>query len=340
MYRFSILVPVYNVEEYLRECVESVLSQTFKDYELILVDDGSTDASCEICDKYRSENIKVYHKKNEGLLLARREAISHARGEYCMFLDSDDTLEPNCLEEINCVIEKHSADLVIFNLLLWDDKSDKKILRKPVYDSTCIFSTQNIEELRKKFITTSLLNNMVIKAVKTEILKADPTDYKNQVFSDYGEDAIQTYYIFDKCQKIIYMPNGLYDYRKNDSSITRGFLTFDKIKNKVRPGTEILKNEYMQKWKLTSPSISERVCCNRLESLRVIFSSNYLQINDIEERKRYIHNNWRQLIGEENYKYLNSKKIQFTHRIEIKSIINQNFLVLEFIRKIRCLRVN
>ena len=93
----SILVPVYNSEKYLKECFDSVLNQRESDYELILVDDGSTDAGGAICDTYQArypERVRVIHQQNQGLILARRAGIAAAQGDYCMFLDADDAYEP------------------------------------------------------------------------------------------------------------------------------------------------------------------------------------------------------------------------------------------------------
>ena len=102
----SVIIPVYNTEKYLEMCIESVLSQTYKNIEIILIDDGSNDKSPEICDKYADEytNIKVCHKKNEGVSVARNTGIEMASGEYLMFLDSDDLYEPDAVRRLYSAI--------------------------------------------------------------------------------------------------------------------------------------------------------------------------------------------------------------------------------------------
>ena len=97
---FSVIVPVYNVEKYLKECLDSILSQTFKDFELILVNDGSKDSSPAICDEYaeKDSRVKVIHKENGGQSTARNMGIEKATGEFAVFLDSDDLLSPNTFE--------------------------------------------------------------------------------------------------------------------------------------------------------------------------------------------------------------------------------------------------
>ena len=115
---FSFVVPVYNVEQYLGKCIESVLGQTYSDFELILVDDGSTDSSGKICDSYREKDnrILVIHKKNAGVSAARNVGIEQARGEYICFIDSDDWIESNYLSEIKAEIA--DFDILFFGCFL------------------------------------------------------------------------------------------------------------------------------------------------------------------------------------------------------------------------------
>lgn len=110
----SVVIPVYNVEKYLRECVDSVLAQTYRNFEIVLVDDGSPDNSGSICDDYASkhQNIKVVHKKNEGLGFARNSGMEVCQGKYVFFLDSDDSLRPDTLERLIEVAETHHAQAV------------------------------------------------------------------------------------------------------------------------------------------------------------------------------------------------------------------------------------
>ena len=114
----SVIIPVYNVEDFLCKCVDSVLAQTFKDIEIILVDDGSTDKSGEICDEYaeKDDRIKVIHKENGGLSSARNAGLDIAKGEYIGFVDSDDYISYEMYEKLLCAAKRYSADLVICNI--------------------------------------------------------------------------------------------------------------------------------------------------------------------------------------------------------------------------------
>lgn len=112
--KVSILVPVYNVEKYLQRCVDSVLAQDFTDWEMILVDDGSPDRCPQMCDEYaqKDERIRVVHKENGGLVSARKAGFEHAKGEYLVFLDSDDWLLPEALTTLYDTILRKGTDIV------------------------------------------------------------------------------------------------------------------------------------------------------------------------------------------------------------------------------------
>ncbi|MCD7951058.1 MAG: glycosyltransferase [Erysipelotrichaceae bacterium] len=116
---FSIIVPVYQVEKYLNDCINSILNQSYKDYEIILVDDGSYDLSPIICDQYQNKysNIKAIHKQNKGLSSARNIGLLNAKGDYILFIDSDDLWvdDVQILEKIAIKLNKYHCDVLIFN---------------------------------------------------------------------------------------------------------------------------------------------------------------------------------------------------------------------------------
>ena len=105
----SIIVPVYQVEAYISECVESLLAQTYTNLEILLVDDGSTDSSGEICDEYavKDDRVRVVHQRNQGPSVARNSGLDHMKGEYVAFVDSDDVVLPDFIESLYELLEKH-----------------------------------------------------------------------------------------------------------------------------------------------------------------------------------------------------------------------------------------
>ena len=207
--KFSILVPVYNVEKYLEQCVESLLNQTYKgEYEIILVNDGSTDSSGKICDKYSEEypeKFKVIHKKNEGLVSARQVGIEAATGEFCLFVDSDDFVEYELLDSVFDIIdEDNKTDIIVFNMNYYDGTN--KTQRKNYFNQNeIIFSSENKKELYEALIGTSSVTSLCLKAVKTYILKNDPTDYSQYYQKNMAEDWFRSIHLLTAAEKIVYI---------------------------------------------------------------------------------------------------------------------------------------
>ena len=139
--KISVIIPVYNVAKYLHRCIDSALAQTFTDFELLLIDDGSKDNSGEICDEYaRKDNrVRVFHKENEGVSVARNIGIGHSSGTYLMFLDSDDWLESSCLDYCLKSMKDDNLDFLQFGYARVTD--DGNVLYK-----FCFYS--NIEQVR------------------------------------------------------------------------------------------------------------------------------------------------------------------------------------------------
>ena len=114
---FTAAVCVYNTEKYLRECLDSVLNQSYKNFELLIVDDGSTDSSGCICDEYaeKDSRVRVIHTENQGVLLARKTAFENARGDYFIVFDSDDTVSPELFSRLSEKIEQCAPDMIFFD---------------------------------------------------------------------------------------------------------------------------------------------------------------------------------------------------------------------------------
>ena len=127
----SVIIPVYNVQKYVARCIKSVLRQTYQNLEIIIIDDGSTDESGEICDKFSNyAGIKVFHKKNGGLSDARNYGIVHSKGEFLSFIDSDDVLHPCFFERLYNAIKKYEADIAACNVKLFYQESELDYLEK------------------------------------------------------------------------------------------------------------------------------------------------------------------------------------------------------------------
>lgn len=213
--KFSILVPVYNVEKYLVECVESVLQQTYQNFELILVDDGSTDSSGAICDEYaqKDNRIKVFHKPNGGLFHTRRYSEQFATGDYIVFLDSDDYIRKDTLEVLSKYIIKYGSDCIIYGFSRVTD--DGKVMHT-VSDKLMA----NITDKRWMYVrilSDSSCNAVWRKAVKRELVRTD--DLSTYYCIKNGEDLIQSMEILSNAKSFSFIPEVLYFYRINFQSI-------------------------------------------------------------------------------------------------------------------------
>ena len=228
---FSILVPVYNVEIFLSECIESALNQTYNNFEIILVDDGSTDASDVICDEYASahRNISVYHTQNRGQIHAREFAMRHASGDFFVFLDADDRLCSNALETIAATINKHRCDCVIFGFsklingvvvpVLNDEKEEVLTNKRDIYRKG-LFGNDGTK-----------YNSMCTKAVKASVCNT-VIDDTELLQIRLGEDLIQSLTVFKNSERIAFIKDSLYEYRDNQNSISYT-VTYDDYKKSV-----------------------------------------------------------------------------------------------------------
>ena len=209
--KISVIVPVYNTEKYLRRCVDSILAQTFTDFELLLIDDGSKDKSGEICDEYakNDERIKVFHKANEGISATRKFGLLHIVGNFIQFIDSDDWLENTCLGDNLDLAEKTNADIIINDYYI--DVKEKSILRFQKYNGNLI------EDIFNGNVFGALWN----KFFRADTIKSSGVGFIHNL--SFCEDVV----FLCELQKIV--PNlnivindkAYYHYSSNSTSLTR-----------------------------------------------------------------------------------------------------------------------
>ncbi len=214
---FSILVPVYNVSPYLQTCIDSVLDQSYGNFELLLVDDGSTDGSGLICDEYAAKDprVRVFHKENGGLISARRYAVARFTGDYCLFLDADDSLAPGTLEVLERTITESGADCVLYGIR-WNLPGVVQHIVCPEEICGRLFTD-------KRHVLNILLNDDSYNSLCRKCVKAscfDGRDYTRFFHISRGEDRLQSVEILENAQSFYFIPDELYIYRVNDSSIT------------------------------------------------------------------------------------------------------------------------
>lgn len=221
--RFSILIPVYNVEKYLRKCLDSILEQKIGNYEVILVNDGSTDSSKLICEEYVNKDNRfiLINQENRGLLIARRTALKVASGDYILFLDSYDFWDPNLLSEVEARIRHNKPDVLVFGFNRYSGTTGEKV-PEIIFSDSKEFTTDNKIEYVKAWI-----NNPDLNAIWTKVVNRKCIDYwdgysKFEGLSS-GEDYVQSIYIIEHSSKILYCGKPLYNYRNNESSISHVF---------------------------------------------------------------------------------------------------------------------
>lgn len=215
----SIIVPVFKVEEYIEECVDSILEQSYGNFELILVDDGSPDNCGKICDDYieKDNRVKVIHKTNGGLSDARNKGIDSAIGDYITFIDSDDYIHKDYLKLLFDTINRYNADIVqvghtsIENNL---SKNGNDRRKKPFLEK--IFNRK--EALSDYLLYKTIYANSWGKLYKTSL-------FKNVRFplNRLTEDEYTTYRVIINANKIVCLSNSLYFYRKREGSIVRTY---------------------------------------------------------------------------------------------------------------------
>lgn len=221
--KFYILVPVYNTEKYIHHCIDSILQQTYSNYEAILVDDGSPDHAGVICDEYaqKDRRIHVIHKQNEGQISARQTGIDFvktiSRDENCffIFLDSDDTLNADALAVVADTIIKSNCDLVVYGVQrVYQGKVISQFEENP-YSGEITDKRQ----LYKRVFGSAAYNSLCRKAIKCDLMKKE--DYGKFYHIKHGEDLLHSIPVYKQCRKAVFIPDVLYNYTVNPQSITQ-----------------------------------------------------------------------------------------------------------------------
>lgn len=247
--RFTVNVPVYNTEKYLRECIDSILNQTFTDFEVNLVNDGSKDSSGAICDEYakKDSRIKVYHNENRGSFATRVFAINHSDGEYCIFCDADDYYDEGYLARANELLNEEDCDVLYFYHEPVVDGVRKSA--KPHWNEKRVFEGEKRKEFYEALLTSTDFNSLNTKAVKTELYKNDTLDAQKYSFVKNADDLLQSLYPIFNAEKIVFVPECYYNYRMHSESLTHKidpniynsiFAVWSVIRDNYLNGTNIL----------------------------------------------------------------------------------------------------
>ena len=286
----SVIVPVYKVEKYLNKCIESIVNQTYKNLEIILVDDGSPDECGKICDNYAQKDmrIKVIHKENGGLSDARNAGINISNGKYISFIDSDDYIDLEYIELLYKTIKKDKSDMAISS-------------HKVIYENGTILEKATKEE--------SILES---KEVLKRILYDDGIDlsawaklYKIELFEEIRypkgrlfEDAATTYKLVDTCKKISIISKSTYNYIIRGNSITN--VNFSEKKMDLIISTEEMCNYIKKKYPDLEEAANRRLMYAYLSTLTQLIKSNKRNKSVEKRLYGYIKQNSKMILKDKN----------------------------------------
>lgn len=213
----SVILPIYGVEEDLPRCIESILKQTYTEYEMILVDDGSPDRCGEICDRYAQTDarIRVIHKKNGGVSDARNAGLDAAKGKYICWVDSDDYIHPQYLEMLYKIMQESKADVVVCDYKTYypgEEEEIAEIKQIPIYEEIGEHHLYDNDFLVKERVKYVIVWNKLVKAELYQGIRYP--------VGKVHEDNYTTYKVLAKANKIVYTKQPLYYYMMRERSIT------------------------------------------------------------------------------------------------------------------------
>ena len=311
----SIIVPLYNCEKFISDCIESLLNQTYDNVEIIIVNDGSKDNSLEIAKQFQQKDkrVKVLDQKNQGANAARNTGIKNASGDYCMFVDADDWLELNAVETLVNKLNNTDYDIIKFIGII---EPIKKIKNK------FNFNGNDCEDLDYPYIydlliNTKILNNLCFSIYKKELLLDNEALNSNLSNS---EDFWANLEIYCKKPKIAIINNILYHYRSNENSTTR-------TKSKER----VLKNinerifvyeklfDYIKKWNIDTQKYKNNVAFTIIDATRESLFS-LIDIDNIN--KKELKETISDILNKEIFKYIRNN-IKYS---DIKTILHNKSL--------------
>lgn len=261
----SIIVPVYNVEQYLEKCVDSIINQTYKNLEIILVDDGATDSSGKLCDELAKidNRIKVYHKENGGLSDARNYGVEKSTGEYIGFVDSDDYIDAEMYEKLYEAIKKENVDVAECNLkIIYPDREE--LFTEQNYYNVCT-KQEYLEEYLK---IEKIFGSACVRLIKSDIAKK----LKFPVGKLY-EDTYYAYGLINVADSYVIMDAPYYNYLMRENSITNA-----RFNPRIFDLIEIVEEFHNTVYE-NYPGLEEAADCRRMYAYFSVLNSILLEEN-------------------------------------------------------------
>lgn len=278
----SVIVPVYNAEKFLNRCIDSILGQTYKDFELILVDDGSQDHSSDILNKYAKmdHRVNLISQNNKGVSGARNTGLQAAKGEYFLYVDADDWIEQDMIEKLISTGRKEDADIIMCNSDHAEEKADL-IKGLPTEVDVWDHDRQRYEFMKHQRLTGMLWNKLIRRSMSDGILFNERTGY--------GEDAEFLWKILKKSQKMIVINEILYHHVLEKTSISH--LHFSEKKYSAIPMWEQIVEEISQDDPKLIDLARERLMSAAVFSMYEVKKSQYKNKHQIKHMRKIVREN-------------------------------------------------
>lgn len=292
--KFSIVVPMYNVEKYIEKCINSCINQTYKNYEVLIIDDQSKDNSLSIARELSKGHkfIKIFEQKNSGVSVARNKGITESSGDWILFVDGDDWLEDNALEKLNnTIVENNNKNDVIITSFYTNKSNNDYYDHFFVHESYNFLQNDNIELIKNCICKTSISNNTSSTNVGVPWAKAYKKDFliNNECIFVPGlkrmQDMIFNLKVFELANNVICVNYPTYHYRINEGSVTKKFnsdfdLTVEKLLNEI--------NDFIIEYNLETELrdyYEAKAVKLFIEMIRIQFSPNGLEMSNIKKIK-------------------------------------------------------
>lgn len=278
--KFSVIVPVYNCEKYLERCIDSVINQTYKDFELILVNDGSSDRSSEICKKAKKmdRRIVVIDQENQGPGAARNNGIKKAIGEFIVFVDSDDYIENTCLTELQGYLQKKSVDILFKGFKFENQKNgeilDVVTLPQGMYDKA------EFHSIIKTLIDNDLFGYTWCKVIKADLFRKFHLEFDTQY--SLHEDLLLICQLCEKAKNIGILDTTSYHYTKDDNTLCT------KFRDDIIENMEFVNNQVFDFYKhINIDNIDEMIVQRAVFSTFLILRNFATETSTKEFRNKY-----------------------------------------------------
>ncbi|MBQ3006123.1 MAG: glycosyltransferase family 2 protein [Clostridia bacterium] len=335
--KISIVVPVYNCESYINESIESVINQTNDNWELILVNDGSTDKSGDICTSYSQkypEKIFSFNKENEGQFLTRKYGILKCTGDYVGFLDADDLLDKDYVKILtDSISEYHSPDVLCFGFVRFGDNMNKEIT---VTDRTICFRTSNERKyVYNQIISGQLTGSLCSKAFKKSIISDNLPDEQIVKNKRFAEDAYHSFDALANSESILYLSHSLYGYRDNEQSFSHGFeqRNLDYFNSKYL--FELLENN-LGIMGLGNAEFKEKLCTHNFNDTVHFMLKYFRAAKTLKRKKEIIDFDWSSYLLEDTIKLINRENNYRKSYVKVwKAFSKKKYLTILFREKFK-----